>query len=68
MNKLTVEFEWENANKFEVTAKLNDEDSITIIAMEENGCIGELWGSVEGLLHSYLSRQLKTIGNEMKEA
>ena len=67
MDKLTLEFEWENENKFEVTAKLNDEDTITIIEMQENGFIGELWTGIEGIMHTYLAHQLKNIGDAMKE-
>jgi len=66
MNELILEIKWENSNKFEVTAKLNDEDSITILTVEENGCIAELWTGIEGLMHTYLTQQLRHIGEDMK--
>ena len=66
MNELILEIKWENNNKFEVTSTRDGGSPITILTVEENGCIAELWAGIEGLMHTFLTQQLKHIGEEMK--
>ena len=65
MNKLEVTFKWENENSFSMTAKVNDDDKIAIIEVEEDGCIEELWGGIEGVCIKYLQHQLRNMGKDM---
>jgi len=65
VNKLKLTLEWENNNKFEVTAKLNSDPDTTILEMHENGIISKLWSGATSIVITYLSEQLNRIGKEM---
>jgi len=66
-SKLIIRLEWENNNFFEMGGKFNDDGFITIIRVEENGCIELLWSNISAVCKSYLAKQLDHIGDEMKQ-
>lgn len=64
--KIELTFKWENSQFFKLTSK-EGSNEVDIIKLEENGCIGDLWGGVATVVQTYISHILNRIGNEMKE-
>lgn len=58
-------FQWENNNGFQITTKLNDDETIVIVKVEENGDLGLLWPHIQSICEAYICSRLTAIGNEM---
>lgn len=67
MERILLELKWENGDSFQLTTKRNDEDPIVISRHEENGAIGELWGSIQKTCSKYFESVLSMVGDAMKE-
>ena len=65
-NEIEMVLSWENNVGFILTAKKNSGPVKTIVSMDENGKIGELWSAAQQLCITYISAELKSIGLEMK--
>lgn len=63
---LRLTFTWENGVDFKLASKLNSDDQTTVVEMEENGQIDELWPYIDELCKAFFAAQLNTIGDEMK--
>lgn len=58
---------WENDNSFIMDSKLDDAAYITVIKIEENGHLPELWDEgVATVCKKYFETELDIIGAEMK--
>jgi hypothetical protein len=66
LKKIVMTVKWENQKSFQLDAKEDDLTDITIVKVEEDGCIKELWSNVEAICRIYLDKTLKEIGDEMK--
>ena len=58
---------WENEAGFELTSKEDDNETITIVKLEENACIGTIWDNVANICNDYFSHLMRRIGDDMKE-
>lgn len=67
VSKINLIIRWENDNFFEMKSKKDDEETQTIIRMDENAHLNNLWGSVTKICSSYMDKILGQIGDEMKE-
>ena len=61
-----VQIKWENQKFFRMRAKPNGADWMTIIEVEENGCLNNLWPHIENLCNQFFQERMNSIGNEMK--
>ncbi|KKN74732.1 hypothetical protein LCGC14_0387740 [marine sediment metagenome] len=61
-----IRLTWENDVQFKMDTKLNDEDWLTIIEMDENGNISQLWEHAGALCKKYFETQVDFIGGVMK--
>ena len=61
-----IRLTWENGVNFKMDTKLNDENYITIIEMDENGHISSLWTNAQSICETFFNEKLNTIGTEMK--
>ena len=61
-----VRLTWENDVSFKVDTKLNDAGYVTILEMDENGCVACLWEHVGKLCKKYFDTQIDEIGKVMK--
>ena len=62
-----IRLQWENGVQFKMDTKLNDGEYITIIEMEENGCIGTLWDTGAGAIcKKFFDSQIDDIGDVMR--
>ena len=66
MEKITLELNWENSKSFSLTMK-RDGTNITIVEVEENGCIASIWPDVQDICEVFFRTTVTTIGDEMKE-
>ena len=64
--QILVRLIWENEVSFEMTRKKDEDDAVTIVKAEEQGAIGALWPHIENICKEQFSRDLKTIGDDMK--
>lgn len=67
VSELEIVFKWENGASFEMTQKKDGGDVKTVVQLDENGQIKELWPSVQSICQTYFLTELKTIGDAMKE-
>lgn len=65
-NKVRIELEWENDDFFEMTSKVGDGNKMTVVRIEENAHIEDLWKSISDICNEFFSRKIKEIGVEMK--
>lgn len=65
-SKIELEITWENNVAFTVTTKENAGPVKTLILMDENGEIANLWPSATDLLERYIKSVMAKIGKEMK--
>ena len=65
--ELELTFNWENTKSFQMTAKKTGKDVLTVIKMDENGQIDQLWPHLENICKQYLDQELKAIGKAMKK-
>lgn len=63
---MQITFAWENDVEFKMDTKLNDDDKITVIKVEENGDIANLWSGIQSICEKTVTRHLDTIGGVMK--
>ncbi len=61
-----IRLTWENDESFKMDTKLDDESYITILEMDENGNIAQLWEHAGKLCKKYFDTQIDHIGTEMK--
>lgn len=66
MKELEIKIKWENDVSFEITTKRDAGETKTVIKLEENGFINELWPHVEACCKEYFVDELNVIGSEMK--
>jgi len=66
MDKLELKIKWENGVEVSVQQKRNDDEWITVVALEENGCIEVLWPNIQKALEVFFKHTLTVIGTEMK--
>lgn len=64
--KIEVVYTWENNVRLKVTTQEDDNPKLTVLDMDENGCISSLWGYVEGIINTTHANMIKRIGDEMK--
>ena len=62
-----IQLTWENGNLFKMQSKLNDDDTITIIEMHENGKIQKLWPDCQNICEKFFSGVVSDIGEVMKQ-
>lgn len=63
-NEIELTFKWENTVTFEVTARDNG-SPLTIIKMDENDDIANLWPAASDLVERYMKSLMARIGKEM---
>jgi len=61
-----LQFKWENNDHFTARCKKEGEDWLTIISIDENTHIKDIWGFIESICSFYFNSLIKEIGNEMK--
>ena len=61
-----IKLTWENNDEFKMETQLNDEGWLTIIEMDENGDISQLWEHAGKLCKRYFETQVDFIGGVMK--
>ncbi len=61
-----VRLTWENGEGFKVDTKLDAGAYVTIIEMDENGNIAQLWPHAQKLCETYFERIVTDVGTEMK--
>jgi len=65
-DKMEITFTWENDVMFKMDTKFNAEDKITVIKVEENGDIANLWSGIQSICERTVTRHLDIIGGVMK--
>ena len=63
----TIKLIWQNNVGFTMETKLDETPWITILDVDENGEIPELWENIQKVCEKYFIRKITDIGNEMKE-
>lgn len=63
---MKITLTWENGVSFSMDTKLNAEDKITVIEVEENGDIANLWSGIQSICEKTVTRHLDIIGGVMK--
>ncbi len=61
-----VRLTWENEVGFKMDTKIDAGSYITIIEMDENGNIAQLWPFAQQLCEKYFEKTITGIGTEMK--
>jgi len=62
-----IRLSWENDISFEMQTKCDGGSWITIVKMDENGCLQQLWeAGIASVCRKYFEGQINTIGAEMK--
>ena len=62
-----IRLSWENGVNFKMDTKLNDDSYITVIEMDENGCIGTLWDNgAASVCKKFFDSQIDNIGDVMR--
>ena len=60
-----IRLTWENGVNFKMDTKLGDGSYITIMEMEENGCIAKLWPDAQNLCEKFFGKCITDIGTVM---
>jgi len=68
-HELELTLTWENQKAFKMTAKEDGAGSpkITILEIEEDGHIADLWPFLQRACETYFTKQLAKIGFEMEK-
>ena len=66
--EIELKITWENKVAFEVTAKEDAGDTVTVVRAEENGDLQALWPALTDVLERYIKTLMARIGKDMKEA
>lgn len=61
-----IRLTWENGVSFKMDTKLDAESYVTILEMDENGNIAQLWASAQQLCEKYFEATITGVGNDMK--
>jgi hypothetical protein len=62
-----LKISWENGEEFKMETQLDGGGWMTIVEMEENGCISTLWDNgVESACKAFFNTTIQNIGAEMK--
>ncbi len=61
-----IRLTWENSVSFKMESKLDEGSYLTIIEMDENGHIAQLWPPAQQLCEKYFERTVTDIGTDMK--
>ena len=62
-----IRLTWENDVNFKMDTKLDDGEYVTIIEIDENGHLNQLWDAgVATVCKKYFETELDSIGTEMK--
>lgn len=61
-----IRLSWENGVGFKLDTKLDAGSYITILEMDENGNITQLWPSVQQLCEKYFKEAVTVVGTAMK--
>lgn len=64
LNVVTIKLKWENEKSFEMTEDATGE-VISIIKVEENGHISNIWPQIKTICTNYFGIQMDKIGVEM---
>lgn len=65
--ELVLKFKWENKESFQLTSKLDQGETITILSLEENSCLAEIWDiGVKPTIMAYIELEVGKIGADMK--
>lgn len=65
-SELEIKLSWENGVSFEMTTKRDAGDVSTVVKIDENGQIKEIWPNVQGICQTFFGTQINNIGTEMK--
>ena len=61
-----LRFVWENNVSFTASSKEGDADWLTIVSLDENAHIKEIWGFIESICTACFNHLITNIGTEMK--
>ena len=64
--EILMKFAWENGEGFTMTSKENDDAVLTVVDIDENGYMSELWPHTQSMCEDYVKKELNRIGAEMK--
>ena len=64
--EILMKLAWENGVGFTMTAKEGAAKVLTVIDIDENGFISDLWPHAQAICEDYLKKELNRIGAEMK--
>ena len=64
--ELEIKIKWENGNHFTLECKVEGEGWFTVVMVEENSNIAEIWPHVETICRLFFLKQIEKIGTEMK--
>jgi len=67
MNEIEITLKYENRKSFEMTRKLNSDAAVSIIKVEENGCLAELFDHAAEYCMKQFNHDIATISGEMKK-
>lgn len=63
--RIRIDIIWENNVAFDVAAKENDAKFKTVVRVEENGHISDLWPAVTDTVERYIKALMARIGKDM---
>ena len=66
MKELEIKVTWENNVFFQMEAREQGGDWLTVVMMNENSTIKAIWGEIDRICHNYFTYHLNEIGKEMK--
>ena len=64
--EILMKLAWENEVGFTMTAKEGTGAIETVVDIDENGFISDLWPHAQAICEDYLKKELNRIGSEMK--
>ena len=64
--EILMKLAWQNGTGFTMTSKEGADAIKTIIYIDENGFISDLWPHTQAICEGYLKKELNRIGAEMK--
>ena len=64
--EILMKLAWENGVGFTMTSKEGVAKVLTVVDIDENGFISDLWPHTQAICEDYLKKELNRIGSEMK--
>jgi len=61
-----IKISWENNDSIKIESQLDSGGWETILEMDEDGHLGDLWANIQVILEKYFTAVLNVIGSEMK--